>query len=89
MSYAELELSRVEYLVSLSISFLAILCEKTRYNLRTVRSVLIIYNLTNDCTIISNTIITHNMLLHVSTCHPQGAHCALLKLHTDFLVLVK
>ena len=21
--------------------------------------------------------------------HPQGAHCALLKLHTDFLVLVK
>ena len=27
----------------------------------------IIYNLTNDCTIISNTIITNNMLLHVST----------------------
>ena len=26
-----------------------------------------IYNLTNDCTIISNTIITNNMLLHVST----------------------
>ena len=22
-------------------------------------------------------------------CHPQGAHCALLKLHTDLLVLVK
>ena len=22
-------------------------------------------------------------------CHPQGAHCALLKLHTDFLVLVQ
>ena len=22
-------------------------------------------------------------------CHPQGAHCVLLKLHTDFLVLVK
>ena len=22
-------------------------------------------------------------------CHPQGAHCALLKSHTDFLVLVK
>ena len=27
----------------------------------------IIYNLTNNCTIISNTIITTNMLLHVST----------------------
>ena len=27
----------------------------------------IIYNLTNDCAIISNTIITNNMLLHVST----------------------
>ena len=26
-----------------------------------------IYNLANDCTIISNTIITNNMLLHVST----------------------
>ena len=26
-----------------------------------------VYNLTNDCTIISNTIITNNMLLHVST----------------------
>ena len=22
-------------------------------------------------------------------CHPQGAHCALLKLHTEFLVVVK
>ena len=22
-------------------------------------------------------------------CHPQGAHCALLKLRTDFLALVK
>ena len=22
-------------------------------------------------------------------CHPQGAHCALLKFNTDFLVLVK
>jgi hypothetical protein len=31
------------------------------------------------------------MLLHVSTfkSHPQGAHCALLKLHTDFMALVK
>ena len=27
----------------------------------------IIYNLTNDCTIISNTIITNSMLVHVST----------------------
>ena len=26
-----------------------------------------IYNLINDCTVISNTIITNNMLLHVST----------------------
>ena len=100
----------------------------------------IIYNLTNVCTIISNTTITNNMLLYVSTfkmsssgsslclaeityryvglgkikllkykmikfnkmllvqrdyvfrhlkCHPQEAHCALLKLHTDMLVLVK
>ena len=52
---------------------------------------LLIYNLTNDCTIISNTIITNNMLLHVSTFKMSfsGSHCALLKLHTDFLFLVK
>ena len=31
------------------------------------RAFLIIYNLTNESTIISNTIITNNMLLHVST----------------------
>ena len=31
------------------------------------RAFSIIYNVTNDCTIISNTIITNNMLLHVST----------------------
>ena len=31
------------------------------------RAFFIIYNLTNDCTIISNMIITNNMLLHVST----------------------
>ena len=30
-------------------------------------TVLVIYNLTNDCTIISNTIIMNNMLLNVST----------------------
>jgi hypothetical protein len=34
---------------------------------------------------LSNTII---MFRHLK-CHPQVAHCALLKLHTDFLVLVK
>ena len=31
------------------------------------RALFIIYNLTNNCTIISNTIITNNMLLYVST----------------------
>ena len=31
------------------------------------RAFFIIYNLTNDCTIISDTIITNKMLLHVST----------------------
>ena len=31
------------------------------------RALFIIYSLTNNCTIISNTIITNNMLLHVST----------------------
>ena len=55
------------------------------------RAFFIIYKLTNNCTFISNTIITITcsyMLRHLR-CHPQGAHCALLKLHTDFLVLVK
>ena len=37
----------------------------------------IIYNLTNDCTIISNTIITNNMLLHVSTFKMSSSGSAL------------
>ena len=30
----------------------------------------------------------YDMFRHLK-CRPQGAHCALLKLHTDFMVLVK
>ena len=52
---------------------------------------IIIYNLTNDCTIISNTTVTNNMILHVSTfkMSSSGSSLCLAKIHTDFLVLVK
>ena len=43
------------------------------------------YNLTNDCTIISNTIITNNMLLHVSTSYITKEF---ITLHTNSLAYV-
>ena len=50
-----------------------------------------IYNLTNDCTIISNTIITNNMLLHVSTfkMSSSGSSLCLTKISYRFSGLSK
>ena len=57
--------------------------------LTTVLCIFIIYNSTNDCTILL-LLITYNFLLHVSTLilHLQGASCAWLKLHR-LLILIK
>ena len=51
----------------------------------------LIYSLTNDYTIISNTIITNNMLLHVSTFKMSSSMSSLhlAKITYRFLVLVK
>ena len=50
-----------------------------------------IYNMTNDCTIISNTIITNNMLLHVSTfkMSSSGSSLCLAKITYRFSGLSK
>ena len=49
-----------------------------------------IYNLANDCTIISNSIITNNMLLHVSTFKmSSGSSLCLAKITYTFSGLSK
>ena len=55
------------------------------------RAFCIIYNLTNDCTIISNTVITNNMLLHVSTfkISSSGSSLCLAKITHRFFCFSK
>ena len=61
------------------------------YNLPSNTPFIFIYNLTNDCTVISNTIITNNMLLHVSTfkMSSSGSSLCLTKITYKYLGLSK